>query len=553
MSVALFVFTAKEGEKLARIKLAKLKRHLDSVTGKVQNFYRQNRKFQDFLNTHKEYGERFQRMADNIHNFFKGCGSKRRKSFGSGYYFVEENQAWYLRNPLRNLTNSLLPDKFVTDFGDDDGKLSRSDAWLVLRNAKKALSFCSIDKLEPEFRERLEQRRDWNKFRYAAQTVLDLFPSLKHSYSSTLPATCNGGGGLKLVMSEKGKVRFAGVARSHSIWLDPIDSPKELFKYRLRIDRVIDWTYRQKFVPIMVTFTTFHRWHPLRELIDVLQDSWKDMFSYIPGKRRALDVDMKGWLRRLEITINDGDETSTNAGWHPHFHALILVPQDKLEHLSDMEQDWRDAWVHYVCKNFKKILGEEIDDSYIPAFREHGLVFSRYNHGKYKGQLRPVKSGKYLAKIMGCDNAEVFGGDTELTGDKLKNSKSPFDLMLDSSLPAGNIDLWLEYALATKGLPAFKFSKDLENNVKAYFDEHPQFDRTNHDCPTENVIAFVEQSVYQLLYRNFKLDDLKQKVTEGFDSLCDWFKETFTELGVPELCTSPFAMPVKPKPPPDDS
>lgn len=536
---------------MARIKLDKLKRHLDSVTGKVQNFYRQNRKFQDFLNTHKEYGERFQRMADNIHNFFKGCGSKRRKSFGSGYYFVEENQAWYLRNPLGKLTNSRLPDKFVTDFGNDDGKLSRSDAWLILRNAKKALAMCSVDDLDPEILERLEQRKDWNKLRYAVQTVLDLFPSLKYSYSSSLPTTCKGIGGIQLVISDKGKVRIANVARSHSIWLDPIDSPKELFKYRLRINKIIDWSYRQNFVPVMMTLTTYHRWHNLEGLIRLLSDSWNDVFSHRDGKKRTSFVDMKGWVRRMEITINDGDENSTNAGWHPHYHAIIMVPRAKLQQLSELEQEWRDVWVKAVCKNFKKIFDEEIDESYIPAFREHGLVFSRYNKGKYKGQLRHVDSGDYLAKIMGYDKPEVFGGDTEMTGDQLKHSKTPFDLMLDSSLPACNVDLWLEYALATKGVPAFKFSKSLEKQVKAYFNEHPELDKANHPCPDETAVASITQEVYQILYRNFQLDALKQKVTEGYDAVCSWLNDTFVALGVPELCNSPFTMPTRPKPPDD--
>lgn len=43
----------------------------------------------------------------------------------------------------------------------------------------------------------------------------------------------------------------------------------------------------------------------------------------------------------MEITINDGDENSTNAGWHNHYHAIILVPENKLKYLSDVEGVYR--------------------------------------------------------------------------------------------------------------------------------------------------------------------------------------------------------------------
>ena len=536
---------------MARIKAKKLERHLAAIKLAVKVLYKRKQKLHEFFKEHQTYEGDLRRRKENIKTLFKNFGSKRRKSFGSGYYFIEEDQAWYYRNPLGNLTKNRLPDKFVTDFGDDLGKIFRSDIWLILRNCKKALAMCSVDDLAPEVLERLEQRKDWNKLRYAVQTVLDLFPSLKYSYSSSLPSTCKGINDIQLVISDKGKVRIANIARSHSIWLDPIDSPKELFKYRLRINKIIDWSYRQNFVPVMMTLTTYHRWHNLEGLIRLLSDSWNDVFSHRDGKKRTSFVDMKGWVRRMEITINDGDENSTNAGWHPHYHAIIMIPKDKLKNLSDLEQEWRDAWVKAVCKNFKKIFDEEIDESYIPAFREHGLVFSRYSRGIYKDQLRHVDSGDYLAKIMGYDKPEVFGGDTEMTGDQLKNSKTPFDLMLDSSLPACNVDLWLEYALATKGVPAFKFSKSLEKQVNAYFDEHPELDKTNHPCPDESAVASITQEVYQILYRNFQLDALKQKVTEGYDAVCSWLNDTFVALGVPELCNSPFTMPTRPKPPDD--
>ena len=76
-------------------------------------------------------------------------------------------------------------------------------------------------------------------------------------------------------------------------------------------------------------------------------------------------------------------------------------------------------------------------------------------------------------------------------------------------------------------------------------DAHPK-QRANAPCPDEDIVATITHDVYQILYRNFKLTELREKISEGYDALCDWFKQTFTELGCPELCEIPLAMPFKP-------
>ena len=456
-------------------------------------------------------------------------GSKRRSRLGVGVANWDEEQSWYYRNRLADYLESdqTLPDKFVTDCGDENGKIFFKQRYQMQRNGKKALAMRSVESLPEHIRQKIDQRRDWNKENRPVSNVLEqFFPSFLFSYATPLPKAYRKGS-VDLVVSEKGGARVSDIARSHSIWLDPVDAPKELYKYRLRINRVINWAYKQGYVPIMMTLTTFHRWNHLDCLLDVLREAWKDLLSNYAGRKRATAVDLQGWVRRTEITINDGDENTTNAGWHPHYHAILIVPKDKLQLLSDSEQQWRDAWVDAVCKHHEKIVGEKIDESYLPAFRLHGLMFSRVYDGDAKsyGALRQVDDSKYLAKIMGYDPAEVYGGDKEMTSAMLKNGKIPFDLLRDSSLPAGDVDLWVEYAFATKGVPAIRFSKGLEDRVNAYFSEHPEQDKSSYKVrPAESVVASLSKDVHQFLYRNFKLDALKQVAAKGYDALCSWLK-----------------------------
>ncbi len=175
--------------------------------------------------------------------------------------------------------------------------------------------------------------------------------------------------------------------------------------------------------------------------------------------------------------------------------------RDKLETLSDLEQKWREVWVECVQKQFKKVFGEEIDKSYLPASRKHGLVFSRCSKDSYrgkKGDLRPVDTSDYLAKIMGYDSPEVYGGDSEMTASDAKNSKIPFDLLRDAKLPASNVDLWVEYAFATKGVPAFRFSGGLEDKVNAYFEQHPEeVESVGGGTFVSSVVATLDNDIYR--------------------------------------------------------
>lgn len=82
-------------------------------------------------------------------------------------------------------------------------------------------------------------------------------------------------------------VRLGDICRSHSIWLDPVDSPKELYKWRLRVQKAICWAYANDCVPVMMTLTIFHRWNCLKNLLNVLQRSWdKFLVSGRPATRR---------------------------------------------------------------------------------------------------------------------------------------------------------------------------------------------------------------------------------------------------------------------------
>ena len=519
--------------------------------------------------------------------------SKRRTYLGIGVQDLSNEQPRYYSSSPSYSFSLHLPDEIV-----GDRILTRSDKWELLRRAKMYLAARTVEDSDSLLG--LDWRRRWNKENpsRAIRTVLDLFPSLKYAHESLLPLTarlrkkgldteflkwkdspwyrnsvCDSANAKnfsagdverflrrpvvtadkELFMNEyvdivasgkngKLNVRLDNVCRSHSIWLDPIDSPKELFIWRLRVQKAINWAYANDCVPIMMTLTVFHRWQPLKELIHMLQSAWDKFF--ISGRtavNRRKRMGCVGYVRRLEVTFNDGADfvddngeilhTLTNAGWHPHMHVILFVARDKFSDVSDMELQLRREWVAVVARYFQEEFGEEIEQSYIPSFERHGLYFSRYYRGPRAGQLREVHDSAYLDKIEGYDSTHIYAADDEVSADVVKNSKIPFDLLRE--ITASNIDLWTEYAIATKGVSALRFSPPIIKQINDYFIAHPDEDPAPSNLPPSEVVAHLNASVYRLFYRNFLVPELRKKATEGYAALLDWMRDKFVELGVP--------------------
>ena len=258
----------------------------------------------------------------------------------------------------------------------------RDDVWQMLRRAKNYLSRrCVTDSL---LEQSLDRRRSWTRSRYSVRTLLDLFPSLKYSHSSLLPesacSSCRDGAVTVRVFSSKSgssrRARVDDVARSHSIRFDPVDSSKELYRYRLRVQECLDWARQVGLVPVMMTLTIFHRWHSLKGLVSVLKKAWNYFFTGTrAATRRASKMCLRGYIRRMEETLNRGD--GQNTGWHPHYHVILFIPRDRLSVLSGMENELRDAWFNAVTRYFEAEFGEPIPASYSESFRKHGLWLSR--------------------------------------------------------------------------------------------------------------------------------------------------------------------------------
>ena len=430
--------------------------------------------------------------------------------------------------------------KLDSSFPHQDGGFGNEQLMGMLRRSKMYLSMREPDE---ELVFRLERRREWNSCRFIKNN-LDLFPSVKFSYSSINPCFFKNKNFINLVATEGGGARFFGIARSFNMRLDPVDAQKVSYRRRLEIQRALTWGYCNGFVPILMTLTIFHdwTWKPLIDLISVLRKSYDDLFAHKVGGKLKEKIGFKYRIFRMEETID-----MKRAGWHPHYHVVLFVPKGNLDVLTFLEPKLKTRWSRLVQKHYRAVFSEDIPESYLPALYEHGLFFSRYSDGVFKGQLYQVDNSKYLAKIMGCDSSEIYGGDKELSSVFQKDSFSPFDL-LRGKITAEAVDLWNEYAIATKGLSCFRFSPGFKKVIDEYFEQHPERDPVDKRLPKESLVAQLRADVYHLLYRHFKLDELKAKTAEGYESLLAWLNAFLEEFGdeLPEQSAKskfPFVLP----------
>ena len=455
-------------------------------------------------------------------------------------------------NSAGSVRSQGLPDTVLGDV-----ELDRKQLMEMLRRSKEFLSMRTPDE---ELIKKLERRRDWNIANRPIVTLLDLFTGVKYSYSARRPDKHE----ISIIVAEGGKVRFDGLVRSGNIRLDPVDAPRIVYKKRKEIQRALTWGYDNGFIPVMVTFTIFHdwTWQPLDKLISVIRKSYDDIFDHKIGGKLKDKIGFKYRIFRMEETIDmknklpeceGGSAHDGKHGWHPHYHVILFVPKDNLKTLDELEPTLKARWQRLVKKYYHEFIGKEIPESYLPALYEHGLMISRYSDNVWdengniiheKGEIYEVDDTEYFDKIMGCDSAEMYGGDKEFTNTLNKNSIAPFDL-LRMKPSAEIVDLWCEYAVATKGLSSFRFTPGFKKVIDEYFKQHPDRDFVSVEKPKDSFAVSLKEDVYHLLYRNFKVVEVKRtiadfvkkaelNVTKVYDFVYDWLKKLFVSWGLPE-------------------
>jgi len=131
---------------------------------------------------------------------------------------------------------------------------------------------------------------------------------------------------------DEGGAHFHGLVRCGSWSACPVCSAAIAARRGQEIEEAIRNHQENGGEVLLVTVTLrHHKGHSLKELMDVLGDSWRYMKaggSWQGGKRRRDGTQRVGWKERIGYVGAIGGTESTHGneyGWHPHKHVLFLL------------------------------------------------------------------------------------------------------------------------------------------------------------------------------------------------------------------------------------
>jgi hypothetical protein len=244
------------------------------------------------------------------------------------------------------------------------------------------------------------------------------------------------------IRMKDGSAYYCGLETCGNVWLCPVCSAKIHHRRAAELrDALTTWT-EHGHSATLVTITVPHDLDdPLSVLLDAQKDAWKHVTAGAAWQRLKRRLGIAGHIIALEFTW--GDEN----GWHPHHHVLLV-------HDHDLDA----AAIAVLHGHIHSRLGA--------ACRDHGLRQPDQLHAvRIDPNVSPTAAGAYVAKGGGWTPAE------EMTRGDLKTSRTgsrtPFQILADYYATGDTRDrqLWNEYARATRGLAAVRWSRGLRGAI----------------------------------------------------------------------------------------
>lgn len=175
------------------------------------------------------------------------------------------------------------------------------------------------------------QKRRWGRY--------DLHDAVRRLLPNERVARCMcqcGSGGVGVVVHADGVAAFRGVVTCGSVWACPICSTRISAVRRGELDQLLKWGRAQSFVPVLLTLTMRHGLgNSLPEALGSIKRA-KERFHQSKAWR-MLKCSLAGHVTATEATYGA-------AGWHPHYHVLLLVaihsPAEAVARVEALRQAW---------------------------------------------------------------------------------------------------------------------------------------------------------------------------------------------------------------------
>lgn len=241
----------------------------------------------------------------------------------------------------------------------------------------------------------------------------------------------------------------------------PVCSSRISETRRRELNQLLAWSRAEGLIPVMVTLTARHqRGDDLRQQLTAMKAAKRRLRQRRDWKKLKAEA--------IVGTVSATEVTHGAAGWHTHFHEILLVAAaSELEAIVAV-QHLGPAWL--TC-----LQSEGLDGLLERAFQVQGAA----------------AAGNYLAKWGAAEELALSGKKRGRNG-----GLSPLELLRESAM-IGDPEatrLWREFALAFKGAQQLVWSDGLK--VRAGIDEIEDAEAAGDGDEEHELVGLIEHGTW---------------------------------------------------------
>lgn len=241
---------------------------------------------------------------------------------------------------------------------------------------------------------------------------------------------------------------FANLQLCGSVWACPVCGPRIRETRAREIEGgLVVHAERGGGAGFLTCTVRHHDGQQLGRLFEVITSGYRSILGSTGWRQDVSEFGIVGTVRAAEITHGPN-------GWHPHLHSLVLTEVP----LPDS------AWTYLADRFYAR---------WRSAVMARGLAEPTRAHGVHLSAVRSTEDvARYTSKFVDAFEKERSVG-RELARHDLKQARrpghrTPFTLLgdFDATGEAGDLALWREYEVATKGKSSVHWSRGLKGALE---------------------------------------------------------------------------------------
>lgn len=287
-----------------------------------------------------------------------------------------------------------------------------------------------------------------------------------------------------LIYSEERKrARALGTMKCGSAWLCPVCSTYIAERRRQELGQALE-AMRDRYFCVMVTYTIQHNANMrLKPLLTEMQKAFRYVKTGRDWQEIKSEFALVGSIRAIEITYGA-------AGWHPHYHEMMIV---ELDHLREFYEGSISEYAEGLEAIMVKRWLDGLQARELSASEERGLKVSSTTDD-VKDYI--AKYGKMpLERDFASDAYEVTYGSTKTARN---GNLSVWEILYHASSSKKHQRLFLEYVEATRKRSQLQWSRGLKAllNIDSVREEMAA---EGIETPTDRVLAKIPVDLWRSL------------------------------------------------------